>query len=235
MEIYFKTKIGRLIRKLRLMSLCFGVLGVLVNSQAETHGANARINSQPSSGTSDFPRCFDDPADIKKVSDVISANSKTQFKYDGYRKLLQSSSDFELMARLVYAETLAANCEKLNSKIAPMIAGGIANRVRLRGGDVASVVFQRDQFASSINIYSESRYKDFLCPKDARLWGLALRETKAELARPTGQMTKFTVNYFLYKHSPRWKKEPWQLDEDVSSTTSEIQDCIRFFKAPNWR
>jgi len=185
--------------------------------------------------TTTLPLCIDDPAAIEKIKTTIKANSKTAFKYDGYKQALQSDSDEELMARLVYAETIAANCPELNTVIAKRIAAAIANRVRIRKGDVRNVIFQRDQFSSSMNIYVESKYLVFLCPNDSLVWNSILKITKDELAKSSGILSKDTVNYFLYKHSPRWTKEPWEFKEDESQTNSNIQSCVRTFHVPGWK
>lgn len=181
---------------------------------------------------SQLPKCINDEREIEVIKNKIKINSKNENKYDGYRKALTSDTGEKLMARLVYAETKAANCEKLNSQIIPVITKVIANRVKIKKGDVKAVVFQCNQFASSLNIYSESNYKDFLCPKNAVLWNQALKESS--LALTDKSKPSDTVNYFLYKHSPRWTKEPWKLEEDTVLTKENMRDCIRAFKNPTF-
>lgn len=185
------------------------------------------------SSTINLPNCVNDPATIETIKAKIKANSKTANKYDGYKKVLASDSDIELAARLIYAETKATNCASLNNQIAPAITEVIANRVKIRKGDVQSVIFQRDQFASSLNIYDESNYKDFLCPNDSALWQKAYSEAFSALSDKTKGTD--TVNYFLYKHSPRWTKEPWKLEEDRSLTNANTRQCIRTFRNPSFR
>ncbi len=203
------------------MKRVFAVLGsvfISVAVFAETTGA---------------PHCISDIHEIEVIKNKIKLNSKNDSKYDAYKKAFASDSDKELMARLIYAETKATKCEKLNSLIVPVITKVISNRVKIKKGDVQAVVFQRDQFASSLNIYSESNYKDFLCPNDSVLWAQALKEASEVLADKSKPTT--TVNYFLYKHSPRWTKEPWSLDEDTSLTQGNVSDCIKAFKNPDYR
>lgn len=181
------------------------------------------------------PRCVQGQDEINAIVAHAKSNAKNRFKYDRYRQALQSDSDTELLARLAYSEVVAANCPGLEFKIAPLIVQTIANRARIRKGDVRSVVFQRDQFASSLNIYASSRYKDFLCPQDEKLWSAILNEAKTALRASQPILRADTVNYFLYKHDPRWKKEPWKLKEDRSRTSPELRECVRFFSVPRWK
>lgn len=186
-----------------------------------------------SDGSDRIPHCVSEVHEIEIIKNKIKLNSKNDNKYDGYKEAFASDSDKELMARLICAETKAAKCEKLNVSLVPVITKVISNRVKIKKGDVKAVVFQRDQFASSLNIYSESNYKDFLCPNDSKLWVIALNEASealADKAKPTS-----TVNYFLYKHSLRWTKEPWSLDEDTSLTQGSVRDCIKAFKNPGYK
>ena len=218
------------------MKRLFAIVGALLISVAvfaETTGTRTASNSSSSGGSDRLPYCVNDVRAIEVIKNKIKLNSKNENKYDGYKKALVSDSDEELMARLIYAETKATNCEQLNSSIVPVIAKVISNRVKIKKGDVKAVVFQRDQFASSLNIYTESNYKDFLCPNDSKLWALALNQASDALAdksKPTD-----TVNYFLYKHSPRWTKEPWSLEEDPLLTKASVRDCIKAFKNSNYK
>jgi len=198
----------------------------------EVGGSNGQAAAKKSAGVQ-LPHCVSDPAKIDIIKATIKTNSKTPNKYVGYKKALNSDSDIELAARLVYAETKATRCEKMNNEIVPVITEVIANRVKIRKGDVQSVIFQRDQFASSLNIYEESNYKDFLCPSDSDLWSKAYSETFLALSDKTKGTN--TVNYFLYKHSPRWTKEPWQLEEDTALTKGKVRECIRAFRNPAFK
>lgn len=218
---------------MKRISAVVSSLFISVTVLAETTGANSVSSSSSSGGSDRLPHCISEVREIEAIKNKIKINAKTENKYDGYKKAFASDSDEELMARLIYAETKATRCEKLNSAIVPVITAVISNRVKIKNGDVKAVVFQRDQFASSLNIYPESNYKDFLCPSDAKLWAQALNEASAALAdkaKPTA-----TVNYFLYKHSPRWTKEPWKLEEDTSLTKGTVRDCFKAFKNPNYK
>ncbi len=213
---------------LAIVSITLITTGVFAG---EVGGSNGQAVAKQSVGAK-LPNCINDPAKIDGIKATIKANSKTSNKYVGYKKVLNSDSDIELAARLVYAETKATRCEKMNNDIVPVITEVIANRVKIRKGDVQSVIFQRDQFASSLNIYDESNYKDFLCPSDSALWSKVYSETFSALSDKTKGSD--TVNYFLYKHSPRWTKEPWKLEEDTSLTKG-VHECIRAFKNPTFK
>lgn len=182
-----------------------------------------------------LPCCVDNPAQVQKLLKHVQANKNNSSKYAEYSAVLRGESDAHLLARLAYAETLAANCPALNSSVGPRIVEVIANRVRRRGGDVRSVVFQRDQFASSLNIYSNSRYRDFLCPRDLSLWKEMMTAARVALQNPPSRLQPDTMNYFLYKHDRRWTKEPWSLKEDSAGQADDARACIRFFRVPHWK
>lgn len=184
-------------------------------------------------GGDTLPYCVDNAKKVAAITAQIKANGKTKAKYNAYKKALASDSDRQLMARLVYAEVKAARCAELNDKLVEVIAAVIANRVKIKNGNIKAVVYEKDQFASSLNIYSESNYKDFLCPNDLKLWNLSLQATSAALSAETKATA--TVNYFLYKHSSRWKKEPWQLEEDLILVSPEIRGCIKAFKNADYK
>lgn len=181
------------------------------------------------------PRCIDADAAIVDIRAAHIAHPKSPAKYDGYRALLTDATPHELAARLAYAETLAANCPARNEAVAQRVAAVIGNRVRIRG-KVDSVVFQRDQFASSLNIYPESRYRDFLCPRDAALWNVVAAAMRAELEspQPVAPVPPDAVNYYLYRHSDRFRAPDWQLAE-VPVAHDETRECIRVFRNPRWK
>jgi hypothetical protein len=193
----------------------------------------AEVVSAPKAAvtSTSLPHCVDDAKEIEAIKARMKANKSNSSKYEGYRAALQSDSDSELTARLIYAETLAANCPAQNGDISRLISQVIANRVTKRGGNVRSVVFERDQFASSLNIYDESRFADFLCPTDEKLWK-TITSPPSEKA-PT--LSPSTVHYFLYKHSPRWTKEPWKFTEEVAELKHDVRNCLRVFKNEKWK
>lgn len=192
--------------------------------------------SKVDASQSSLPYCVNSESDIEEIQSIQKTNSKTSSKYDGYRKALHADTDLELAARLVYAETVAANCPDNEGQVLDLIASVIGNRVRIRRGDVESVVFQRDQFASSLNIYAESRYRDFLCPKNDYLWQAALEKTRTNLekSKPSATIPGDTVNYYLYRHSDRFKAPNWKLEE-VAIAEEKTRECIRVFRDSGWK
>jgi len=178
-----------------------------------------------------LPACVNSETAIAEVKRGLTVNGANAKKYDGYRQLLRSDTAVVLAARLAYAETLAANCPGNNDEVLDLVASVIANRVRIRRGDVKSVVFQRNQFASSLHIYSESRYRDFLCPKDLVLWQKSFAKMRAhfEGAVPSGPLPKDAVNYYLYRHSDRFVAPAWKLEE-INIAGEDVRKCIRVFR-----
>lgn len=183
-----------------------------------------------------LPDCMNSESDIAEVQRVQRANYKTSHKYDGYRNILRVTTDLELAARLAYAETVAANCPNQEDQIVDLVASVIGNRVRIRRGDVKDVVFQRDQFASSLNIYSESRYRDFLCPNDGELWRKVLAKMGANLegSKASAPIPNDAVNYYLHKHSDRFTVPAWNLEE-APVMDEKTRECIRVFRNPAWK
>lgn len=185
---------------------------------------------------SHLPDCVSSASTIAEIRRLQKANGKTPRKYDGYRQVFHARPPLELAARLAYAETSAANCPKQEGQIADLVASVIGNRIRIRHGGVAGVVFQRDQFASSLNIYPESRYRDFLCPHDGELWQrvVATMRVNLEGPKPTASIPKDAVNYYLYRHSDRFEAPAWRLEE-IPIPDEKTRECIRVFRDPAWK
>lgn len=117
-------------------------------------------------GANDAPRCLTrDPADSVEF---VAAKAKL--------------SNRELLARLVYAESLSTGFGD-DPLVHEAIAWGVMNRVRLAersesmkksyGGGVRGVVFRKGQFNPAVSPQSPFS-KDFLCPKERALWRLAV-------------------------------------------------------------
>ncbi len=196
--------------------------------------ARQELSQEAESTPDSLPRCVDDANVIDQIVTHVNNNRRNQYKYDKYKEVLSSDSDIQLWARLAYAEVLGANCPEQNQAVGETVVNVIGNRVQLRNGDIKSVVFQRDQFASSLNIYGSSRYRDFLCPKDSALWGNIMTQIQNFRQTSSGRLASNTVNYFLYKHDPRWTEAPWNYKEDTSISTPQTQSCIRAFHVPGW-
>lgn len=210
--------------------------------------ARAEVTATAKSQTqSQLPLCIEDPKTLDNIQQTLEVNKpnkkdaeevkkkKLFHRYDGYKQALTNSSDLELFIRLAYAETMAANCPKQNAQIAARIVNVIGNRIQKRKGDVKSVVFQPSQFASSLHMYESSKYKDFLCPKDELLWKEVSTQVQKFMSKGSGDLSSDTINYFLYKHDPRWTKEPWNLKENKTGTTDAVRDCLKTFHVPNWK
>ena len=166
----------------------------------------------------------------------MSANRRNSNKYDEYKNALSGDSDTVLFARLAYAETLAANCTDQNDEVLERVVGVVGNRINRRNGDVKSVVFQRDQFSSSLNNYGSSKYKDFLCPQDEALWSQTLARVRRFMHDKETSVSNDTMNYFFFKHDPRWTEAPaWGLEENTEQTNPQIQSCIRTYRNPGWK
>ena len=138
-------------------------------------------------------------------------------------------TDEELLARLAYAEGRSTGFAD-DPRVYQGIAWGVMNRVRLSavsassrrqyGSGVAGVIFQPKQFNPAVSPRSAFS-KDFLCPRDAARWGLALDAARA--AR-RGQNNPFIqtpwerrrglslVVNFYYPRSPqaRGPLAPWE-------------------------
>jgi hypothetical protein len=182
-----------------------------------------------------LPRCVNTPTALKNIQDILQINKSNDRKYNGYKVELQNESDETLAGRLVYAEVLAANCREHQETLIDKIAAVVANRVLARKGDVKSVIFQRDQFASSLNMYKNSRHQDFLCPQDVKLWTDVLKKISSFLKEKKTTLPADVMNYFLYKHDPRWSKEPWTLKEETQNSNESIRSCLKVFHVPGWK
>jgi hypothetical protein len=203
--------------------LIFFLLG---SAMASEQKKAARSTSQDNSQNKPLPHCVNDPATLEAIDQDRKLNTKTELKYKSIERALASDSNEELTARLVYAETLAANCPQFESEMVAPIASAIKNRTAKRNGNTRSVVFQRDQFASSLNGYDESHWREFLCPTNAELWQKAYRATMAPNSVHDG------FNYYLFKHSTRFSPPDWAKKEPLKFLNSEkIADCLKVFKA----
>lgn len=123
--------------------------------------------------------------------------------------------ELELVARLVYAETLAANCPDKNQEMSEGIAAVILNRVRAfeeRGKADAyrRVVFGKMQFASSLHFYSNAQWKAFTCPTDQAFYR-SVYETVVKMNNGELKNAKYAsgTHYYLHHHFKRFQDQPW--------------------------
>jgi len=210
-------------------------------------GAEELAGSRPRSGSvgtpapvaTSVPRCFEDAAELERIKEVQRANGKSPHKYDGYQRLFESAAvgEDELLHRLIYAEVTAGQCGADASQAVSPIAEVILNRVRVRNGNVRAVVFERDQFASSLNLYDESAYRSFLCPKDPRLWGEVVRQVNAlRSGAQRGSLGPRAFHYYLFKHSTRFTPPAWTKSyTPAGQVGSESGLCVVAYNNPNWR
>ncbi len=193
---------------------------ILISFVQSTYaGETAGGTSRQKAGDSGLPLCVKDTVSILATE---KANKDNDFKYQGFIAALSGVSDDELVARLAYSETLAANCPEQNSKILPFIKAAIENRVRVKKS-ARKTVFQRQAFSSSLNDYPESRYKDFLCPEDATLWRQALEPASTSLPSDI-------YHYYLYMNAPkRFSPKGGAAGSGIDlGQPQAFVDCIRF-------
>lgn len=150
-------------------------------------------------------------------------------------------SEQEVMARLVYAETLATNCQGVPTNgIMNGIATVISNRIKkggVYGSGIRGVVFQPSQFNSSLSTkYSRSKLKEFLCPAPGREWEQAKNATARALdpSAPNYLGSDKIVMTYYYKHflpkvvvGPKWSNPE---SEKRVRRAGLPDDCIGFFK-----
>ncbi|MFO7640806.1 MAG: hypothetical protein R6X17_05950 [Candidatus Competibacteraceae bacterium] len=138
-------------------------------------------------------------------------------------------TDEELLARLAYAEGRSTGFAD-DLRVYQGIAWGVMNRVRLSavsahsrrqyGSGVAGVTFQPKQFNPAVSPRSAFS-KDFLCPRDAGRWRLALAAARTALGgrdnpfiqTPWEQWRGLSlVVNFYYPQSPqaRGPLAPWE-------------------------
>lgn len=210
----------------------------VANEIAMAGESKPRSQSSSPVTSSSLPLCRSEQSSIDSIFSDVKANAKTPHKYRAYKQVLVGDSDENLLARLIYAETKASSCSERENEIMPIVAAVIRRRIERRGGDIQSVIFERDQFASSLNNYSESHYRDFLCPVDQKSWdrALALATRKAEAVVIPGD----AVHYYFYKHSSRFTPPAWAQDSNSKNEVStskdgHLKDCIRVFRNANWR
>ncbi len=188
-----------------------------------------------------LPLCRSEQSSIDSIFADVKANAKTPNKYRAYKQALVGESDENLFARLIYAETKASSCVERENEIMPIVAAVIHRRIERRGGDIQAVIFERDQFASSLNNYSESHYRDFLCPVDQKAWAQALALATVDGVKEEGvSLPKDAVHYYFYKHSSRFTPPAWAQDSNSKnevpiSKDGHLKDCIRVFRNANWR
>ncbi len=222
-------------------------------AQAERvgQGTNSKGSKPQTSSAAEesakLPYCFEGEGDLNEIFETQKMNSKNKFKYDGYKRVFRGEgpdskgkslvSEREVFARLVYAEALAAECKGGDSEAVKIIAEVISNRIEKRKGRVGDVIFERDQFASSLNRYSESKYKEFLCPKNLKMWEMADKKVLELLANPkSNSLPADTFNYYFFLHSTRFNAPKWtEAYQSAAVLNSESKKCLEAYKNPGWK
>lgn len=102
-----------------------------------------------------------------EASKKKSPEESLQFLTKGYL------SEDELVIRLIYSESLAANCSKDNDDaVVESIAWVLKNRLEFKrkiyGENYSEIVFKKFQFRSSFGRYDVAKRLQFLCPKNER-------------------------------------------------------------------
>ena len=201
-----------------LVSLALFSKAVLA-ANGETAGATPHAQASAIA----MPKCIDTAKDLESIAAWEKANAKTNFKYEAMKRLLTSSTDEEIESRLIYSEVNAAHCPEFNQDLIAPIAVVIDHRIEKAHGQVRATIFARDQFASSLNIYPESGWKEFLCPSNAKLW-------QAVQSRKPGSVAVKANNYYLYRHSLKFKPPVWAQKTPMSFQGSQkITSCLRLF------
>lgn len=215
----------------------------ITTAYAELTGAK-ESDAQAGSSPSSLPNCIEDSKTIQNIEETMKANRRSPHKYNGYADALKNSSDLELASRLAYAEVLAANCNEHNSQLVRPITEVIANRIALRKNNARKVVFERDQFASSLNKYDSSRYKDFLCPKDTQLWNEVQTQMELALQKPKNENQRLLptdgVHYYFFQHDKKFTPPAWAEGKKAYPTidfqdSSKLNSCAKFYRNPKFK
>lgn len=210
-----------------------------LHAEVTAPGKNARPVAGQTTGDS-LPKCFNEDSDLEKIKTYQKNNSRNQYKYQGYTQLFDQSAlvDEEILTRLVYAETLAANCPEKEDSTLQLIAEVVLRRIEKRRGQIREVAFERDQFASSLNIYPESGYMNFLCPKSLALWQKAKK--LLGLIRSGTQKNSLpntAYNYYLFKHSTRFPPPSWTRSfQELKKVNLDADSvCVAAYSNPQWK
>jgi len=145
----------------------------------------------------------------------------------------------ELLAHLVYAETLAANCAAANASMVMPIAQVIFNRIRdfetskklSRSEAIKHAVFGKNQFNSSLSgRYSLSQWKEFVCPKNKELFQKAYEAVEKFSKSYDGDkdLTEGT-NYFFHRHTGSYKDHPWN-KKHLRELKNVSDGCLVIYK-----
>ncbi len=167
-------------------------------------------------------------------------------------------TDFEVLARLVFAEGISTNldkCSKYEDSLFASLAWGVQNRVALAdaqpryakqfGKGLHGVIFKKAQFNPAVSKKS-SYSKLFLCPSEhpqwQKFWELSKKAADQALSHPQKNPLPKSVTHFYYPQSTQATNPPvaWaDLNKDAAKKaymkdvkiegTRYSNECIQFF------
>lgn len=167
-------------------------------------------------------------------------------------------SDFEVLARLVFAEGISTNlkkCAKYEGSIFSALAWGVQNRVALAdanpryarqfGLGLHGVIFKKAQFNPAVSKKS-SYSRLFLCPTEhtqwKKFWELSKKAADQALSTPHLNPLPKSVTHFYYPQSSQATQPP-VLWADLSKSAAQkaymkdvkiggtrySNECLQFF------
>lgn len=236
-----------------IVTFLVAIAGPAVAGSAET--ARSSSGSKAVTAGSSLPKCFDKESHYQAIKKIQRANNKAaravakkavsgrvrepSKKYDGYRELFRKEAvdEDEILHRLIYAEVVAGHCGQDQSQAVTLVAEVIHNRIRRREGKIGSVVFGYNQFASSLNMYQESAYKDFLCPKDPVLWAEVKKQSNGlRTGKQQPSLAKDAYHYYLFKHSTRFQPPAWTKTYPVAGQVASTDGlCVVSYTNSKWK
>lgn len=171
------------------------------------------------------------------------------------KQQMQNLSDDEIYTRLIFSESLAANCGgKLSKESVDVVTQGIASVIRNRlaaknekkYGLDAQVVFKPYQFRSTTGSCDVAKRKEFLCPSQAgqenwkALWQSASQAWQK--IKKQGSTIGDAKMYFLSEHfneskdcaqfkgkQPAWV-DPKKLVTATKPAEAKAYQCVQFYK-----
>lgn len=146
--------------------------------------------------------------------------------------------DRELMTRLVYAESLAANCPQSKDDVSRAIARVVWTRVRLFDEKKMSepykrTVFGKKQFASALHAYRHSQWKEFICPTHTEFFRNIQSYVESLHSSAQALSSKAGTHYYLHRHYGAFRTHPWgkkaRLEEMVGDKCLGVYEVDKAF------
>ena len=139
---------------------------------------------------------------------------------------------YRTLARLATAEVASAQCPELNETLSPRSSEPFS-MFGWKCNTAKPVVFRRDQFASSMNIYAHSAYPVFLCPssRHGELYQKAFKTFRLmEKGAYKNPLPTASVNYYLHLHFGQYRPNPTQWAQWPVTLT--LGRCATFYRRP---